>query len=46
MPVRTNARMRRQSAIDKKNELQKSIDGWDVKDLGQYCNELIRGEWS
>lgn len=41
--VRTNGRMRRQLAIEKTNELQKTIDGWDLKDLGQYCNELIRG---
>lgn len=40
--VRTNGRMRRQLAIEKTNELQKTIDGWDLKDLGQYCNELIR----
>uniref|UniRef100_A0A023FCF9 Putative guanine nucleotide exchange factor for ras-like small gtpase n=1 Tax=Triatoma infestans TaxID=30076 RepID=A0A023FCF9_TRIIF len=45
MPVRTNARMRRQLALDKKNELQKTTDGWDVKDLGQYCSELIREDF-
>ncbi|XP_014254069.1 protein son of sevenless isoform X2 [Cimex lectularius] len=49
-PVRTNGRVRRQLALEKTNELQKTIDGWDVKDLGQYCNELIRedmlGKWS
>lgn len=40
--IRTNGRMRRQLATEKTNELQKAIDGWDLKDLGQYCNELIR----
>ncbi|XP_043930223.1 son of sevenless homolog 2 [Protopterus annectens] len=28
-------------AIKKMNEIQKNIDGWEGKDIGQCCNELI-----
>ncbi|XP_076354021.1 son of sevenless guanine nucleotide exchange factor isoform X2 [Tachypleus tridentatus] len=38
---RINGRMSRQAALQKMNELQKSIDGWEGKDIGQCCNEFI-----
>lgn len=38
-----HGRARRQAAMKKINELQKSIEGWDSKDIGQSCNEFIRG---
>ena len=38
-----HGRARRQMALEKANELQKSIDGWEGKDIGQCCNEFIRG---
>jgi len=41
--VRMHGRARRQAAMKKINELQKSIEGWDSKDIGQSCNEFIRG---
>ncbi|XP_075218882.1 protein son of sevenless-like [Lycorma delicatula] len=40
--MRMHGRARRQAAVEKTNELQKSIEGWEVKDIGQCCNELIR----
>uniref|UniRef100_A0A670HML5 SOS Ras/Rac guanine nucleotide exchange factor 1 n=1 Tax=Podarcis muralis TaxID=64176 RepID=A0A670HML5_PODMU len=31
----------KQLAIKKMNEIQKNIDGWEGKDIGQCCNEFI-----
>jgi len=39
-----HGRARRQMALEKANELQKLIDGWEGKDIGQCCNEFIRGK--
>ncbi|KRT85020.1 Pleckstrin homology domain containing protein, partial [Oryctes borbonicus] len=36
------ARARRQAALDRVHELEKIVDNWDSKDLGQCCNEFIR----
>jgi len=36
-------RASREIALSKMNDLQKSIDGWEGKDIGQSCNELIMG---
>ncbi|KAL1140064.1 hypothetical protein AAG570_007041 [Ranatra chinensis] len=43
-PFKVNGRIRRQIALEKTSELQKTIDGWDQKELGQFCNELIRDD--
>lgn len=36
-------RARRQVALGKIHELQKIVENWDSKDLGQCCDEFIRG---
>lgn len=36
-------RARRQAALEKTNELHDTIGGWDAKEVGQCCNEFIRG---
>lgn len=40
--LKINATPRRLLAIEKVNEMQKAIDGWDGKDMGQCCTEFIR----
>lgn len=41
--LRMQSRARRQAALEKTSELQKTVDGWDQRDVGQSCNEFIRG---
>lgn len=40
--MRVHSRTRRQLAIEKAKELQVTVEHWD-KDVGQSCNEFIRG---
>ncbi|XP_051162718.1 protein son of sevenless isoform X1 [Leptopilina boulardi] len=40
--LRMQSRARRQAALEKTSELQKTVDGWDQRDVGQCCNEFIR----
>lgn len=37
-------RARRQAALDKLHEIERNVESWDPKDLGQCCNEFVRGE--
>lgn len=37
-------RARRQAALDRIHELEKIVENWDSKDIGQCCNEFIRGK--
>ncbi|CAI9720907.1 son of sevenless homolog 1-like [Octopus vulgaris] len=39
--LRLQGQSGRQAALAKMNELQKSIDGWEGKDIWQSCNEFI-----
>lgn len=41
--LRMQSRARKQAALEKTSELQKTVDGWDQRDIGQCCNEFIRG---
>lgn len=36
----------RSASMQKMTEIQKSIDGWDGKDIIQMCSEFIMGECS
>ncbi|GIY92459.1 son of sevenless homolog 2 [Caerostris extrusa] len=38
---RMYSRSNRQASIQKMNELQRSIDGWEGKDIGQCCNDFV-----
>lgn len=40
--VTMSSRTRRQAAIERTRELQNTVEHWD-KDVGQNCNEFIRG---
>ncbi|KAL4135182.1 hypothetical protein QTP88_006823 [Uroleucon formosanum] len=40
--LKMNATPRRLLAIKKLQKMQKTIDGWDGKDMGQCCTEFIR----
>ena len=42
--LRFHGRAERETALNKMNELQKSIEGWEGKDIGQSCNEFIMGK--
>jgi len=42
--LRLPSRTRRQAALEKSSELLKTVEGWDHhRDIGQCCNEFIRG---
>ena len=45
MNLRFQGRAERDVALQKMAELQKSIDGWEGKNIGQSCNEFIMGKW-
>nr|XP_018917861.1 PREDICTED: protein son of sevenless isoform X2 [Bemisia tabaci] len=40
--IRMHGRVRRQTAIEKTNEMQKMVYGWETNNVGQCCNEFIR----
>ncbi|XP_014209785.1 protein son of sevenless isoform X2 [Copidosoma floridanum] len=40
--VRMQSRARRRAALEKTNEMKRTVEGWDQKDIGQCCNEFIR----
>ncbi|KAH8027670.1 hypothetical protein HPB51_007220 [Rhipicephalus microplus] len=39
--LRMHSRDRRATALHKMKELQKAVDGWEGRDIGQCCNEYI-----
>ena len=44
MNLRFQGRAEREVALQKMQELQKSIDGWEGKNIGQSCHEFIMGQ--
>ncbi|XP_025160647.1 protein son of sevenless isoform X2 [Harpegnathos saltator] len=42
MGLRMQSRARKQAALEKISELQKTVDGWNQRGIGQCCNEFIR----
>jgi len=42
--VPVSGRVRRQLAIERTRELQMKVEHWEDKDVGQNCNEFIRGK--
>lgn len=45
LSLRFQGRGDRESAVAKLRELQKNIDGWEAKDMGQGCNKFIMGKY-
>lgn len=41
--IAVHPRVRRQVALEKIHELERIVENWDPKDVGQCCNEYIRG---
>ena len=41
--LRLQGRTGRQAIVQKMSELQKSIDGWEGRDIWQSCSEFILG---
>ena len=44
--LRLQGRTGRQAVVQKMSELQKSIDGWEGRDIWQSCSEFILGNFS
>ena len=42
--LRFQGRAEKEAALSKMNELQKQIDGWEGKNIGQSCHEFIMGK--
>ena len=42
--LRLQGRTGRQAVVQKMSELQKSIDGWEGRDIWQSCSEFILGK--
>ena len=42
--LRLQGRTGRQAVVQKMSELQKSIDGWEGRDIWQSCSEFIIGK--
>jgi len=42
--LRLQGKTGRQQTVQKMTELQKSIDGWEGRDIAQSCSEFILGK--